>query len=185
MTIRDIRLLCTILAVCLFAQCAESTTGSDTDETDFVDLRDAYDIPPPDGVDMDISPPDILLDVEIDIVETPDIADISDMPAEETPCSPVGGACAAPADCCNPGGLTTNCLTDVATILVFPAGYCTAMCVEPGTCGTDSECVDFLSLIQYCMKKCSSSSDCRTDEGYICDLIPYISDPNTYCIPPV
>lgn len=52
-------------------------------------------------------------------------------------------------------------------------GYCTIAPCERGTCPEEATCVEFRPAedrlaLTYCMRKCSSDSDCRDDEGYRC-----------------
>jgi hypothetical protein len=65
-------------------------------------------------------------------------------------------------------------------------GYCTVFDCEPGSCPDEAACVLFgLSPStapecrnesgnnppqrSFCMKKCDNSSDCRTEDGYVCE----------------
>lgn len=54
-----------------------------------------------------------------------------------------------------------------------PAGYCTIMGCEEGTCPSEAVCVKFRPkeerlAVTYCMAKCDERSDCRDSEGYHC-----------------
>ena len=156
--------------------CAESTLpGDEAEELEIapIDVIDTVQESEPDADAIEISP--------IDTPADPGPEDLP--PGEELPPSAIGGPCISAENCVPPAGLAPYCLTNVV-IFQFPGGYCTAECTAPGECGTGAECVD-LSIISYCVKKCSGPSDCRTDEGYLCDTIPYIADTNTYCIPNV
>jgi len=163
----------------LVSACAESTTpvhDVSVDET------------APDLI-VETSEPDPAAEIELiadtprdETVETPGDPDIVDIPSEDGGgSSPIGGPCEANEDCTAPEELTPQCMTNIFSF-VFPGGICTAVCTEEGQCGPLAECVD-LSIIRYCLRKCSTATECRVDEGYICDIIPYISDTNTYCIP--
>ena len=76
-----------------------------------------------------------------------------------TACAPsVGDSCSARAEC--PSGAICD--------TTAPGGYCTfEQCVRNG-CSDDSLCVFFDDNTSYCMKSCTDSADCRSDEGYIC-----------------
>jgi hypothetical protein len=66
----------------------------------------------------------------------------------------------------------------------LPGGYCTIFNCEPGSCPDEAVCVAYNSVPSprpecadpsdrrlqrtFCMKACSSRSDCRTDDGYDC-----------------
>jgi len=134
----------------------------------------------------------------IETAETPDARDAADTfrdapdgadaPAEGEctgpSTSPAGGACGDDCDCAAIAGLAPRCLAELA-VISLPGGYCTAPCPSAGSCGAGAECVDIFSLARYCMKRCSTVAECRGGEGYVCDVIPMISDTNTYCIPQV
>jgi hypothetical protein len=162
---------CPVFFIVLFAGCAESTSPEDM----FVE---------PDPAEN----PEPLLDPE-PVPETaealPDLQDGSDssdpVEDEQGPGSPIGGPCESDGDCIAPEGTAPVCLTDVV-VIQFPGGYCSATCPGAGSCGPDAECID-LMLVKYCVRQCSSTAECRVDEGYVCDIIPVIDEINTYCIP--
>lgn len=107
-----------------------------------------------------------------------------------TACQPkIGDKCQLHSDCSVTGGRI--CLPDLSTATQpnFPAGYCTMFNCEPGTCPDEASCVAYGTVPSarpgcadvlsqrfertFCMRSCSSSSDCRTDSGYACvDLSP-------------
>jgi len=61
-----------------------------------------------------------------------------------------------------------------------PGGYCTLAACQVGNCPSESVCVTFWQntetaeadrnrlSVNYCMRRCDDSSDCRDDEGYAC-----------------
>jgi hypothetical protein len=166
-----------LTAPALAAGCAESTVGPEDETVEETPVIEILDLSPEIELISD-TPPDVVTDLPYD---PPDVADI--VPDEGPLHSSIGGPCSTAADCESPEGLTAQCLTDLITIIVMPGGYCTAQCQDVGDCGPGAACVD-LSIVKFCIKTCSSAADCRQDEGYYCDIIPYTSDPNTYCIPP-
>jgi hypothetical protein len=157
--------------------CAESTTSpQDFLEESAPEVVETFEPDP--AAEIEVIP-DTPRDETVEMPGDPDIVDI---PAEEgSATSTIGGPCETNEDCVAPVGLTPQCMTNLFTF-VFPGGICTAVCTEAGQCGPMAECVD-LSIIRYCLLKCSTATECRVDEGYICDIIPYITDTNTYCIP--
>jgi hypothetical protein len=160
------------------AGCAESTVSPEDEVTEETPQIEILDLQPEIELIGDTPPPDIVTDLPYD---PPDATDIR--PDEGPLHSSIGGPCTTAADCDAPEGLTAQCLTDLITIIVMPGGYCTAQCQDLGDCGPGAACVD-LSIVRFCIRTCSSAADCRQDEGYYCDIIPYTSDPNTYCVPP-
>lgn len=94
--------------------------------------------------------------------------------------SAIGDSCNASLDCSVQG----DRICDEAS----PSGYCTIPNCEANECPDEAICVEFLSEPQrltrtYCMRRCSSSGDCRQDEGYRCrsgdDLPSETLDPAT------
>ena len=160
----------------LGAGCAESTVGPEDEMTEEMPSIEVLDLAPEIELVGDI-PPDVATDLPYD----PDLTD--PRPDEGSLHSAIGGPCVTAADCEPPEGLTAQCLTDLISIIVLPGGYCTAQCQDVDDCGAGASCVD-LSVVKFCIKTCSSAADCRQEDGYYCDIIPYTSDPNTYCIPP-
>lgn len=91
----------------------------------------------------------------------------------------IGDECTTAADCSQEE--PRLCLTDV--LEGYPGGYCTVFNCEPGTCPSESVCVGYRSNLSdteecsgalsdsrlqrsFCMRSCSSASDCRS--GYAC-----------------
>lgn len=62
----------------------------------------------------------------------------------------------------------------------FPNGYCTQRCGGGTRCPADSICVT-AGHVAICMKTCTTASDCRLDEGYVCN--PAGSGGRRVCIP--
>ncbi len=71
----------------------------------------------------------------------------------------IGDSCSINSDCAPEGGRTC----DTAS----PGGYCTVRGCDIGTCPSESECVQFYSVINV-DKSCASPADCTIDE--ICTL---------------
>lgn len=96
-------------------------------------------------------------------------------------CSPaIGDSCSSSLDCSVQG--------DRICDLASPRGYCTIPNCEASECPDEGACIEFFSEPQrltrtYCMRKCSSDGDCRTDQGYRCrsgnDLPSERLDPDT------
>jgi hypothetical protein len=70
----------------------------------------------------------------------------------------VGAPCNADDDC---GGANPTCLG-------LPSGYCAPDC-STTDCPEGSVCFEFDGGDMLCLASCGDNSDCRTDEGYICD----------------
>ena len=92
-------------------------------------------------------------------------------------CAPkIGDKCVLSTDCSQQGTLV--CDTSQ------PAGYCTQLNCNNGSCPNDAVCVAFQSSVpgcayddyqspsrtarSFCMAHCSDNSDCRQSEGYVC-----------------
>jgi hypothetical protein len=131
-----------------------------------------------------------IVDVQIDIELVGDIVDAEDAvpdPGRDGP-SPIGGSCATAGDCEAPEGMEPLCVLDFGGMITLPNGYCSAICegVDPSECGPGAGClyVEVLPelILAYCLATCSTSEECRVEEGYICtDWPPIIVD--FYCLP--
>jgi hypothetical protein len=86
-------------------------------------------------------------------------------------CAPeIGDSCTSALDCSSSGKRLCD--------RTQRGGYCTLEGCEEGTCPEEAVCVEFGRQVEgqpvdrlsrlYCMYKCESSSDCRTDEQYDC-----------------
>jgi hypothetical protein len=84
-------------------------------------------------------------------------------------------------DCAMVPGDARQCMTDFMGFVTFPGGYCTASCTGDRDCGPGASCVDML-MDRLCLKDCSGDDECRTDEGYVCNMLPYIGG-GPFCIP--
>src|ERR1700733_15323441 len=80
-------------------------------------------------------------------------------PAAPTPDAP------EPAPVASALGSACPCRGDLSC-LPLPGGYCGSSCDT----ACDGSCVETGRAGEVCMKACSSDADCRTDEGYVCDL---------------
>jgi hypothetical protein len=127
--------------------------------------------------------PDIVVDPGPDPVDAvPDTA--VDTRPEVPPDGIVGDPCSTSGDCSGVPGSGRMCLTDVFGMMTMPGGYCSADCTSDSDCGSLGDCVDFFGYGSYCLRTCSSPPDCRTSEGYTCDMVPGISS-GPYCLPPL
>lgn len=55
----------------------------------------------------------------------------------------------------------------------FPGGYCTLEpCDDVRVCSPGATCVALPFETPACLKSCAKDSDCRGDEGYVCQLFP-------------
>jgi hypothetical protein len=68
---------------------------------------------------------------------------------------PIGSDCSSSDQC---GTRPFSCVT-----AGYPHGYCQKDCATDGDCPSDSVCV-----APQCRRKCHTSTDCRTAEGYVC-----------------
>jgi hypothetical protein len=91
-------------------------------------------------------------------------------------CQPdIGDSCTNNSEC----SLTNDRLCDPTS----PNGYCTIFNCQPGKCPDEAACVGFYTKLSnectnvvtdqrfersFCMKKCSTSDDCRVSDGYDC-----------------
>ncbi|MCP4498404.1 MAG: S8 family serine peptidase [Deltaproteobacteria bacterium] len=84
------------------------------------------------------------------------------------------GSPEAPSPDSQPGVVGAQCSTNDECngdiCLGFAGGYCSADCLNTA-CPTDSACFygDETETSAYCLATCTSDSDCRVDEGYLCD----------------
>jgi len=86
------------------------------------------------------------------------------LPADTTPTASgeVGAPCVVAADC--QGGAHARCLD-------LQGGYCALDCGAGGaTCPSGSACYEFSDGDNLCIEGCKKDTQCRTDEGYICDV---------------
>lgn len=81
-------------------------------------------------------------------------------------CAPqIGDECTSSIDCSVDG--------DRICDLAQPGGYCTVQGCDFGTCPEEAVCVEWLGSVprtaqNWCMFRCESDADCRTDVGYGC-----------------
>ena len=92
-----------------------------------------------------------------------------------------GSSCSSADDCVLVPSPERVCLTDFAG-MALPGGYCTAYCGSTADCGPGGECVDVM-FESLCLQSCDSDTACRSDEGYICNPLPFDPSGQTYCIP--
>lgn len=108
-----------------------------------------------------------------------------DLPAEDGACTVgvTGDPCSSPTQCSCVPSSARECLTTLSGYIAFPGGYCSARCTTPADCGIGANCAEITTGTRYCLKTCSSGSQCRMSEGYSCARIPMSSDTRTYCMP--
>lgn len=164
--------------------CGESTSPEDTAGDDAVpsDLQDdSQDL---EGDEMEITPVEEVVEVVDDTVDVPTETPV-DTPTEEWVPGEgfVGDSCDNVDDCQGYPAVAKECLPDIMGYIDLPGGYCSAVCTSPAECGPDADCVD-IYVASYCLKTCNEAEDCRTDEGYTCDMLPYIGT-GPYCIPSI
>jgi hypothetical protein len=136
---------------------------------------------------------DTLLDTFFDNTSAEDDSDTSDThePHQDTQDDDlesagagVGDPCLSRATCTSSLGSLGDCLTDYGHFLCFPGGYCSVYCGSDRDCGEGSDCYEVASTGDYyfCMKRCTSLSDCRTLEGYSCSTFPGSESSTLYCL---
>ncbi len=116
--------------------------------------------------------------------DKPDAGD-GDGPGRGQALKPIGAACNADNECGT--GSEYTCLEELPLLtffaVEFPGGLCTSGCQDDDDCPEDSACLKLLNSAG-CMPRCDSASDCRRNEGYACNAIPFNADTRTYCLPP-
>lgn len=155
--------------------------GDDADESGRPDSSSDGDLVDPDFTlhDADIPLQDYL---ETEDGTPADECETDDGSGEEAAVSGcVGDPCSSASQCgCVPGS-ERECLLVFNGNIVFPAGYCSAVCTSSEECGAGAECVELITGQFRCLKRCSSTFECRIGEGYFCAIIVDI-DPS-YCLP--
>jgi hypothetical protein len=144
---------------------ATEDTGPDLTDTIVPDTTPTDTIPA-DTTPADTTPPDTIVDTGTDTAGS----------------GCVGDPCYTSTNCTEVPGAGRLCMNTVGGVLSFPGGYCSAVCTSAADCGTGGDCVDLFGIDNYCLKRCSSGTDCRTSEGYECTTLP--GGTTTYCIPP-
>jgi hypothetical protein len=141
---------------------------ADVQDVDSHDI-DTYDVPgEPDATVEDMW--DAMTDVGEDVAPEP---------------GSTGTACTEDDDCTGVPGTGRFCMDRLEAGggygMDFPGGYCSAECDSADDCGVGADCLD-LGYLGHCMRRCSSSVECRESEGYVCSEIPFITT-ETYCVP--
>jgi len=81
----------------------------------------------------------------------------------------VGSACKTTIDCGSDPRAACN--TEVGD--QYPGGYCIMEpCDDVQVCPPGATCVSTPHETPGCLKACAADADCRTDEGYVCQLFP-------------
>jgi len=98
-----------------------------------------------------------------------DLADGGGRCAPDPATTNVGAPCSTTTDC---GTYERDaCNNDVGD--GFPGGYCSLEpCDDVQVCPPGGTCVALPFETPACMKSCTVDSDCRVDEGYLCQLFP-------------
>ncbi len=113
-------------------------------------------------------------------IEGPDAPDVRD--ADAAIPGVVGDPCNHSAQCGGVPGEGRFCMTTLLGYCSYPGGYCSASCTSSAECGAGAECIDLVDLGWFCMKRCSTSAQCRTSESYQCQSVP--DNPGSYCMAP-
>lgn len=93
-----------------------------------------------------------------DVVFPVDVATFTDLGEP----SATGSACTTSAT------LQGTCAEGYICFPSVPGGYCTQFCGS-AACPWDAACVQSSSAGEFCAKSCESDSECREEEGYLCD----------------
>ncbi|MFH1437260.1 MAG: hypothetical protein ABIJ56_16245 [Pseudomonadota bacterium] len=189
------KLLTQVLAVfccmtlCMWSCAGGSSPTEDTPADEVLSETDLDDVPadtPDIPVESDIPGPDLDVPADGDVGD-PGAEDIrpEDVAAEDGSCTVglTGDPCSSPTACACVPSSARECLTTLSGYITFPGGYCSARCTTPADCGTGANCAEITTGTRYCLKVCSSASQCRMAEGYTCTQIPMSSDTRTYCLP--
>jgi hypothetical protein len=186
---KTLTLLACFSMIAALAACAGETDGhQDVPIDPAADDMAADDTVSPDLPDG-THDPDVIIDPTPD--PTPDLdateirPDTTDTIADDAGCTVgvTGDPCSSATQCnCVPSS-ARECLTTLSGYVSFPGGYCSARCTSPADCGTGANCAEITTGTRYCLKVCSSASQCRMAEGYTCATIPMSSDTRTYCLP--
>jgi len=177
---------------CMIAALA-ACAGEDNGRQDQIVDQPAEDMTADDTLPPDIPDvapdPDLVPDPIIDPVPDLDVIDVGPDPivdpTDDGGCTVgvTGDPCSSATQCnCVPSS-ARECLTTLSGYVSFPGGYCSARCTSPADCGTGGNCAEITTGTRYCLKVCSSASQCRMAEGYTCTTIPMSSDTRTYCLP--
>jgi hypothetical protein len=126
--------------------------------------------------DLDMAEADPAADEQVSEYPDGDLSeDESGDQADLEPDAPVscfvGSACTSDDQCgCVPSG-EGQCLTELAGLVVFPGGYCSAACTSHEDCGDRSKCLEVTTGTRYCFKRCTLSTECRMEDGYQCAIL--------------
>ncbi len=101
--------------------------------------------------------------------EVCDLANAGGRCAPDPTSTNVGASCATTIDCGNdPRDACNNEAGDG-----YPGGYCTMEpCNDVQVCSPGATCVSQPFETPACMQSCTTDSDCRVGEGYVCQLFP-------------
>lgn len=67
-------------------------------------------------------------------------------------------------------GTNADCPTGSYCDKTMPGGMCTIANCRPDDCPDDSVCIEFPNQERYCMARCGSDGDCRSDYQCITEL---------------
>jgi hypothetical protein len=96
----------------------------------------------------------------------------------------IGEACTDDAECSGPNA---QCLDSFpgAYWSTWPSGYCSRTgCTFGATCGPGAACSAHPGIGPRCFRTCTTSADCRTTDGYTCQLHPILMD-EMFCLPAI
>jgi hypothetical protein len=98
-----------------------------------------------------------------------------------------GAPCEVDEDCTGYPAAEKRCIKDLMGVVNAPGGYCTACCDWEGIdgCAQNIDCVGVNNTFVICASNCTSSDQCRTDEGWECRGLWYMESyfPDDYCMP--
>lgn len=174
--------LLVFVAACAGGGNGDRDTPIDQPTDDFTqDDTVSPDIPDLDAIDTH---PDPVSDLEV-IPDGMEVRPDSTDGAEDGAClvGLTGDPCSSVSQCACVPSSARECLTSLSGYISFPGGYCSARCTSPADCGTGANCAEITTGTRYCLKVCSSASQCRMAERYTCTTIPRSSDTRTYCLP--
>jgi hypothetical protein len=109
------------------------------------------------------------VDADCGTSEVCDAANAGGTCAPDPATASLGNACATTVDCGTDS--RSACLTEAGD--KYPGGYCAMEpCNDVQVCAPGGTCVSQPFETPGCLKACQADTDCRTKEGYVCQLYP-------------